>query len=151
MTLDPKDYIAIAAFSLSVISLAKSFLEGRRSKQIAFEQRRQELLLVRFQTQQLRERSIRMLTELKRELLMAGKEPLALNVEIYKGKLEVGSIFSGALSIAFEAFPHEFATHEKLVELEGNLGKAKRELEDEKAKSQTAIEFASDVRKRAES
>ena len=153
MQLELKDYLALAALLLSLFN----FVEARRAKartlQQTFEQRRQEVLLVRTQRQYLLAEARQRLEVLKRDC----EQQLPLDEKgrphylISTVALEISSYtdhFEQALSHLLDTVPSERISHKHLIDFEQRLGGAKRKLEEAKLALGKAKQFEDEKRKR---
>ena len=152
MNLELKDYLAGAALILSIINFIEGFRAKGRTLRQSFEQRRQEVLLVRTQTHFLNAQVRQKLEILKHDCEMQlpldeKGRPHWINSTVALEISRYTDHFQQALTHLLDAIPNERISQKHLLDFEVKLGEAKRELEAAKTAAEEAKKFDEDKRK----
>jgi hypothetical protein len=160
MTLELKDYLAVAALAISIFNFIESRSAKQRSLGLAIEQRRQEVLLIKTQITHLHNEAINKLQQLSRDcerrLQKKGDKErpnrlvllIRLKIRIYESTRILDSEFwhFGAESMNYSSAHMRRVQHDHLLRFEQLLGETKRKLEEARKQVEEAQKFEIRIR-----
>lgn len=149
-----KDFATLVALLLSIFNFFQARSDQKRTKQLTFEVKRQEILNYKAEIQAERLSCIESLKDLKAEILSKKLTSLTSTFELNKIDEKIKEISMNHLikNIAEQIHSPKSdleITHEKMLKIENELGEAKRDVKMQRQENLKVKDFIREIRVKA--